>query len=87
MLLILPLPNPSDNPVFRSIKYGSYTSTADAILILENMSPKIILDFQGSEADLLIVIKELILNKWQPIIKIDHKLDPDNIEQLKPEKR
>jgi len=153
------------NSIFQSMKIGSYSGTVNGILILENKSQKTILDFQGSEAELLIetdsfevydvstkiykgtttsgrteiqyrtygmanairiymlnnwyelsfidggcfevidgleyqyeientaeylvlvVTKELILNNWQHIIKTEHMMDPDNIEQLKPKMR
>jgi hypothetical protein len=42
------------NSVFQSMKSGSYMGTVNGILILENKSRKTILDFQGSDAELLI---------------------------------
>jgi hypothetical protein len=35
----------------------------------------------------LVITKELVLDNWQHIIKTEHTMDPDNIEQLKPTKR
>ena len=152
------------NSVFQSMKSGVFKGTVNGILILENESGKTILDFQGSEAELLIeedsfevydvsekiyrgsttsgkteiqyrtygmanaikikmfdnwfelsfidggcyliidgleyqyeventaeylvliVKKVLVLSNWQHIIKTEHTMDPDNIEQLKSKK-
>jgi hypothetical protein len=41
----------------------------------------------AAECLVLVITKELILDNWQHIIKTEHIMDPDNIEQLKPKKR
>jgi hypothetical protein len=41
----------------------------------------------AAEYLLLVVTKELILNNWQHIIKTEHTMEPDNIEQLRPKMR